>query len=134
MPTFARACETVIAIHAENWREGGRNEEHWRATLTRYVLPRIGDRPVNAVTTADVMAVLLPIWSAKRTTAKRVRQRIGAVMKWAIAQGYRAAPQGHSKVTRHRLRLLSRSSQPLHNAHPDLIWSFHWTPRRWNQL
>ncbi len=49
VPTFARVCETVIAIHAENWREDGRNEEHWRATLTRYVLPRIGDRPVNAV-------------------------------------------------------------------------------------
>ena len=44
---------------------------------------------VDAVTTADVMAVRLPIWSTKRVTAGRVRQRIGAVMKWAVAQGYR---------------------------------------------
>ena len=36
------------------------------------------------------MAVLLPIWSTKGITAQRVRQRIGAVMKWAIAKGYRA--------------------------------------------
>ena len=35
------------------------------------------------------MAVLLPIWSTKRETAHWVRQRIGAVMKWAVAQGYR---------------------------------------------
>ena len=35
------------------------------------------------------MAVLLPIWSTKRETARRARQRIGAVMKWAVAQGYR---------------------------------------------
>ena len=35
------------------------------------------------------MAVLLPIWSTKRVTAGRVRQSIGAVMKWAVAQGYR---------------------------------------------
>ena len=35
------------------------------------------------------MSVLLPIWTAKAETAKRVRQRIGAVMKWAVAQGYR---------------------------------------------
>ena len=35
------------------------------------------------------MEVLLPIWSTKRETARRVRQRIGAVMKWAVAQGYR---------------------------------------------
>ena len=30
------------------------------------------------------MPVLLPIW-----TARRIRQRIGAVMKWAVAQAYR---------------------------------------------
>ena len=35
------------------------------------------------------MAVLLPIWSTKCVTANRVRQRIGAVMKWAVAQRYR---------------------------------------------
>ena len=89
VPTFAKASETVISIHAENWR-GARSEEAWRTSLRDYVLPRLGDRPVNAITTADVMAVLLPIWSSKRETARRVRQRIGAVMKWAVAQGYRA--------------------------------------------
>ena len=41
------------------------------------------------MTTADVMEVQLPIWSTKRETARRVRQRIGAVMKWAVVQGYR---------------------------------------------
>ena len=54
-----------------------------------YVLPRLTRKRVDAVTTADVMAVLLPICSTKRVTARRVRQRIGAVMKWAVAQGYR---------------------------------------------
>ena len=36
------------------------------------------------------MGVLLPIWNTKGVTAKRVRQRIGAVMKWSIAAGYRS--------------------------------------------
>ena len=54
-----------------------------------YVLPRLARERIDAVTTADVMAVLLPIWSTKRVTAGRVRQRIGAVMKWAVAQRYR---------------------------------------------
>ena len=35
------------------------------------------------------MSILLPIWTTKAETAKRVRQRIGAVMRWAVAQGYR---------------------------------------------
>ena len=44
---------------------------------------------MDRISPADVMEVLLPIWSTKRETARRVRQRIGAVMKWAVAQGYR---------------------------------------------
>ena len=67
------------------------------------------------MTTADVMAVLSPIWSTKRITAKRVRQRIGAVMKWAIAQGLRidnpagdaisAALPKHTAVQKHQRAL-----------------------------
>ena len=41
------------------------------------------------MTTADVMAVLLPLWTRRYATARKLRQRIGTVMKWAIAQGYR---------------------------------------------
>ncbi len=87
-PTFAQACETVIAIHAANWK-GGKNERQWRASLRDYAMPKLARKRVDAITTADVMAALLPIWSTKRQTARRVRQRIGAVMKWAVAQGHR---------------------------------------------
>ena len=36
-----------------------------------------------------MLAILTPIWHDKPETARRVRQRIGAVMKWAVAMGYR---------------------------------------------
>ena len=89
VPTFAKAAEIVLAIHAVNWKPGSRSEHTWRTSLRDYALPRLGTMRVDAVTTADVMAVLLPIWSTKRETARRLRNRIGAVMKWAVAQGYR---------------------------------------------
>ena len=88
VPTFEKANETVVAIHARHWKSK-RTEGQWRASMRDYVLPRLARKRVDAVSTADVMAVLLPIWSTKRVTAGRVRQRIGAVMKWAAAQGYR---------------------------------------------
>ena len=88
-PTFEQAVEKVIAIHAENWKDGGKSAAQWRASLRDYAVPKIGARRVDRISTADVMEVLLPIWSTKRETARRVRQRIGAVMKWAVAQGYR---------------------------------------------
>ena len=53
-------------------------------------MPKLGSKRVDQVTTADVMGVLLPIWSTKAETARRLRQRVSAIMKWAIAQGYRA--------------------------------------------
>ena len=88
-PTFEQAVETIIEIHAENWKDGGKSAAQWRASLRDYAVPKIGAKRVDRMTTADVMEVLLPIWSTKRETARRVRQRIGAVMKWAVAQGYR---------------------------------------------
>ena len=81
----------MISIHAGSWKPGGKNEQNWRSTMRDYVFPRLGDMPVDAVTGTDVMAVLLPIWTAKTETAGRgVRRRISVVMKWAVAQGHRA--------------------------------------------
>ena len=53
-------------------------------------MPVIGPKRVDEITTADVMACLAPIWTTKAETAKRVRQRISAIMKWAIAEGHRS--------------------------------------------
>ena len=74
VPTFAKANETVLAIHAKHWKSE-RTEGQWRASMRDYVLPRLARKRVDAVTTADVMAVLLPIWSTKRVTAGRVPGR-----------------------------------------------------------
>ena len=97
VPTFAEAADRVIAIRKRAWRKGSKSEYQWRACLRDYVIPQWSDRTVGDITTADVTAVLLPIWSAKPETARRVRQRIGAIMKWAMAEGYRSDnPAGRS--------------------------------------
>ena len=88
VPTFARAAETVIALHAGRWKSST-TEDDWRSSLGTYVVPAIGSMRVDEITTADVMNCLVPIWNTKADTARRVRQRVARVMKWAIAQGYR---------------------------------------------
>ena len=89
VPTFAEAVEETIAIQAQAWKEGGKSEQQWRSSLRNYVLAELGDQPVNAIQPRDVMSVLLPIWSTKPESARRIRQRVSIVMKWAVAQGYR---------------------------------------------
>jgi integrase len=86
--TFEGASRKVHKIHEPTWR----NKKHaaqFLSTLETYTFPRMGNLKVSEVTTADVLAVLQPIWLEKPETAKRVRQRIGTVMKWAVANGWR---------------------------------------------
>lgn len=74
---------------------------------------RINGKSVDEVTTADVLRILSPIWSTKHETARRLRHRISAVMKWAVAEGHRgdnpagdaigaALPRGSGRVEHHK--------------------------------
>ena len=80
IPIFEDAARTVIGIHKPTWRDGGKSAGQWEASLRQHAFPRLGSKRVDVITTADVMAVLLPIWTEKAETARRVRQRIGTVM------------------------------------------------------
>ncbi len=88
VPTVEEAAAEVLAQQRPGWRNA-KYALDWPRSLRAYAFPRIGALPVSAVTTADVLAILTPIWHEKAQTAQRVRQRISAVMKWAIAMGYR---------------------------------------------
>ena len=88
IPTFAEAVEKVIAIHKPTWRNA-RSAEIWRASIRDYALPRLGRRRIDQINSGDVMACLIPHWQTKTETMRRVRQRLSAIFKWAIAQGYR---------------------------------------------
>ena len=88
-PTFADALETVIEIRLPGWKGGSRLADRWRASLGRHAFPHIGRKRVDTITSADVLAVLAPIWTTTPGIARQVRQRIDAVMKWAVAEGHR---------------------------------------------
>jgi integrase len=88
VPTFAEAARTVHELHKPTWR----NEKHaaqFISTLETYAFPTFGNLRVSEVTSADLMKALAPIWTGKQETARRVRQRIGVVLKWAMAKGWR---------------------------------------------
>ena len=114
MLTFEEAARKVHSLHLPTWRNA-KHGAQFLTTLETYTFPRLGKLRVADVTTADVLAVLTPIWTAKPETAGRVRQRIGTVMKWAVAQGWRqdnpaesiaqALPKRDRSLTEHRKAL-----------------------------
>ena len=89
VPTFAEASEKVIALHAGGWKDPAMSARAWRATFRDYAAP-FASKPVSKVTSGDILEALAPVWNVKPSAAKTARQRIGAVLKWAIASGHRA--------------------------------------------
>ena len=89
IPTFAEAAETVIALHEPTWRNGTRTAATWRQSLKDHAGPKLGNRRVDQIQVQHVLEALVPIWHVKYEVARKVRQRISTVMKWAVAQGYR---------------------------------------------
>ena len=91
IPTFREAAEALIKEQSPTWR----NEKHakqWSSTLEAYAFPKLGSISIDRITGPEVREVLLEIWLEKPETAKRLRQRISAILDWAVNAGYRDAP------------------------------------------
>ena len=88
MPTFAEAARQVRDQLQPGWRSP-KHGRLWLSSLERHAFPRIGGMPVSEVTSGDVIGILAPIWHEKAVTAQRLRQRIRAVMEWAVAMDLR---------------------------------------------
>ena len=86
-PTFKEAAYQVHQANLPRWRNA-KHAAAWIRTLERFAFPAFGNMPVDQVTRADVLAVLTPIWGTLPETARRVRQRIRTVMRWAMAHGF----------------------------------------------
>ncbi len=88
IPTFAEAAMRVLEQKQGGWRNP-RHSREWQSSLRRFAFPRIGKMPVSEVTSADLLEILTPLWHRKVDTAKRVRQRLRAVLEWAVAMEFR---------------------------------------------
>jgi integrase len=86
--TFASAAEQYIGEHEKAWRSAD-HARQWRSSLSRYVLPAIGGRPVGMIDTHDVLSIVEPLWRDKTETATRVLNRISLILDWATARKLR---------------------------------------------
>jgi integrase len=110
--TFETAARQVHADHSQAWRNA-KHAAQWISSLDQYVIPIIGNLPVDAVDTHHILKVLAPIWLKKPETARRVRQRVGTVLDWAKAAGQRA---GDNPVENAALGLPRQPDRNEHHA------------------
>jgi integrase len=85
--TFKEAALKVHSLTLPSWG----NEKHakqWLSSLENHAFPYIGNIAIGSITSIDIMTVLSKIWVDKPDTAKKIRQRLQLVVKWARAQGH----------------------------------------------
>ena len=70
--------EAVIARDAPIWRDASRTTRAWRNGLNKHAA-QIMSRRVDAVRSADCIAVLRELWHAKRETALKLKHRLSAI-------------------------------------------------------
>ena len=87
VPTFREAAEETIRLHAESWKAGSPLPGEWHSTLRLYATP-IRDKPVDRITSGDVLACLRPVWNVKPAAARKARNRLRAAFRWCVGQGY----------------------------------------------
>jgi integrase len=110
IPSFKEAAAKVYAASRNGWR----NEKHewqWKRTLEKFVYPALGDISVSEITGPMIRDVLAEIRLSKPETARRVRQRIGMVLDWSFASGYRETEAPMRSITKGFPR------QPRNNGH-----------------
>ena len=90
-PTFSELANKLLEIK-EQELSNAKHKAQWRSTLEKYVIPKLGDLPVDQIEVEDVLTVLNPIWRLKTETADRVRQRIEAVLNYASSSKFREGP------------------------------------------
>ncbi len=100
-PTFSECADLFLTTMENQWR----NEKHraqWRMTLGPTYCRAIHSKPVDQITTDDILAILSPIWTKKHETASRLRGRIERVLDYAKSRGWRSGEnpalwRGHLK-------------------------------------
>ena len=99
VPSFEAAANTVHEAHKPSWKNP-KHADQWINTLSEYIFPVFGHKSIDQIDSADILKAMNPIWLAKAETAKRVLQRIRAVLDWAKASGFRSGDNPVDGVSR----------------------------------
>ena len=87
MPTFRQAAYIVHENKAGKWSEAYARK--WIERLNVHIIPVIGDRDVDGITRRELAAILSPICRTLVETARKLRQALRLVFRWAVANDYR---------------------------------------------
>ena len=129
IPTFSDAAKLVHEEHKAAWKNG-KHQAQWIKTLETYAFPTLGDKLVSEIEGPAIRDALSPIWLTKPETARRVRQRIGSVLDWACAKGFRETEAPMRSILRGLPRQPKKQGHLAAMPYPDLPNFLTWLHAR----
>ncbi|QBX37249.1 site-specific integrase [Brevundimonas sp. S30B] len=115
--TFGQAADDLLASLQPEWR----NDKHayqWKYSLET-LAASLRPLAVDAITTADVLAALKPIWTTTPETASRTRGRIERVLDAERAAGNRTG-ENPARWKGHLAALLPKRQKLTKGHHPAM--------------
>lgn len=105
-PTFKEAAIACHNAQAPGWTD--RHSKAFLSTLELHAFKQIGKLRVDSIDERDLVTVLSPIWTNKPSAARKIRQRLGLVLDYAKASGWRATGAPRESLG----TLLSKQAEP----------------------
>ncbi|MDR3449303.1 MAG: integrase arm-type DNA-binding domain-containing protein [Alphaproteobacteria bacterium] len=106
VPTFKEAAIDAHKALQSGW--GTKTAKAFMASLEDHAFPKLGAMKVNAIGGADIITTLAPIWTDKPVMARKIRTRIGQVLAFAKARGWRTDALPDARELRSGLSKQSR--------------------------
>lgn len=119
VPTFEEAAEQVHKELLGAWKNG-KHTDQWLTTLKLYAFPKLGKLRVNEIEGPLIRDVLAEIWLKIPETARRVKQRIGTVLDWSYAKGFRTTEAPMRSLGKGLPRQPKKSAHHAAMRHEDL--------------
>lgn len=85
--TFRALLEQYVASRASGWKTE-KTRRLWVSSVEAWAKPLL-DRPIEAISEADVRRAMTEVWGARPTTAPRILRRINAILRYGAALGLR---------------------------------------------
>jgi integrase len=117
--TFRSVAAEAIAAEAPGWKSP-RTALLWHASLDQWAHPTLGDMPIAEIDRAAVLRAIGPVWRSRPATGRKVLRRVGAVLRFAAARGWRA---NDNPADARMLRHAGLPALPGGRRRPSLPWA-----------
>lgn len=116
--TFRNVAKLCIKAEAPGWKNA-RTADMWQSSLDLHANPTLGDLPVADIDRAKVREAIDGVWTASPGMARKVLLRIGIVLRFAAAHGWRA---NDNPADARMLRMMGLPPLPGGQRQPSLPW------------